>query len=147
LVSAIALGLQSYTSNLESKIADIDTQLITLEDRRDKEGEKELLVFKQQAAQITSTLDSHAFWSQAFSKIESAIQPNIQVLSLQGATANNTVAISAETNTLTSLAKQISAINNSDAVKDVSIRNIRPEQGVIKFTLEVEFIPAKFILK
>lgn len=148
VVVAAAFGLGFYLKGLETKIADIDASLADLEKRREPKKEQGLLLFQRQSAQISSVLNNHIFWTQAFQKMESLLQPNIKVISMQSNTTDNSVQFTGEAPNYLTLARQVAAFTNDDTIVDVSVDNVKINQvGRITFALMFKFNKSKFLTR
>ncbi|MEK9157641.1 MAG: hypothetical protein AAB638_00450, partial [Patescibacteria group bacterium] len=78
LVLAVYGGLWWYSQNLNTKIAEADNQLLALEKGRDKKAEQSLITLSKQIGITNQLIKSHTYWSAGFSRIESALQTNVQ---------------------------------------------------------------------
>lgn len=80
LVLLVTGGLWLYSNNLNKKITDADTQITNLETQRNglKDAEQKLVTLSKQIGITNQILQDHTYWSKGLSKIESALQANVQ---------------------------------------------------------------------
>lgn len=146
LILVIAGGLWLYSNSLANQITTDDQQLATLEKQRDKTGEQNLITLSKQVAITSQILKNHTYWSIGLSKIESALQSNIQFKSLSAVLSENSLHIRALSDNYTTIAKQLAAFVADDSVKDITLDGVSTlTSGKLDFNAKVTFDPKKFL--
>lgn len=147
-VAVIYAGLYMYVRSLEGQVQASDARLETLEKKRVQDQAKydELLVFSKQTEQIGKILRDHVFWSKALSRVESHIQPEVQMKLFTASAPKQNAFFNAYAPNYAVIAKQIAAFTNDEAVADVNLGNVKVDNsGRIEFALTVIFDPEKFL--
>lgn len=147
LVTALlVLGLYWYKENLNKKIAQIDSDLLKLEQQRNKKSEENILTLSKQLSLISTLLVDHVSWSVALSKIESLLQPQIQFESFSATLFDNKLDFKALALNYTTIAKQIASLNSDDSIKDVTLSNVTAQtSGKLEFNINLNFDKDKFL--
>lgn len=148
IVLALSGGLWWYGTSLASQVANADTQLVELEKRRDKKAEQNLLTLSKQVGITNQIIQKHTYWSTGFTKIESALQNNVQFKSFSATTGEESVSVHALADNYATIARQIAALVSDDALKDVSLNGVTSlTNGRLDFTLKLDFDSLKFLKK
>ena len=146
LMFAIAAALAFYRGGLENKLSELDTDLVNLENQRDKKVEANLLTLSQQLALTTQLLSNHVFWSKALTKIEALTQPQVQFSTFNALAEEGRFEIKAFTLNYTVLARQIAAYVSEDSIKDIDLTDVHVlTNGRLDFTIKITFDKNKFI--
>lgn len=146
LMLVLTGGLYFYKGTLEDKKTGLDTGMANLEEDRDKKVEQNLLTLNKQLSLISTLLDSHVVWSKALNKIESLLQPQVQILSFSAAVSDNKFEFRAIATSYTVVARQIAAFVSDDSIKDVALTNVRVlTSGKLEFGIKLEFDKTKFL--
>lgn len=141
-------GLWWYGSRLSAQVADADLKLQDLEKQRDKKAEQNLLTLSKQVAITNQILEKHSYWSTGFTKIESALQSNVQFKSFASTLGEGSLTIHALADNYTTIARQLAALVADDAIKDVSLNGVTTlTTGKLDFTTKVSFDGLKFLKK
>ena len=119
LILGLYFGLMFYKNSVLSSISQIDEQLTTLENSRDKKLEQKLLDLSQQLGVINPLLNSHVFWSQALTKIQNLTQPQVQIQTLGADGLSKKLTIKAVAANYTTIAKQIAAFYTDESITDI----------------------------
>jgi hypothetical protein len=148
IVLGTYLGLMFYKNSILSSISQADEQLAALEKSRDKKLEQKILSLQQQLSVVAPLINSHTFWSQGLSKIQSLIQPQVQFKFLNADGPGAKFVFQAAAANYTTVAKQIAAFYADDSITDIILSKaaILPD-GNIDFTMQLTFDPAKFLMK
>ncbi len=147
LVLAIYGGLWSYQNNLNNKISDIDNQLTSLENQRNKKTEGALLVIAKQLKLVSDVFDNHLYWTTGFSKIEASMQNKVQFKSLVS-DKTGLFRMHAVSDNYTTIAKQLAAFVADDSVKDVILNNVSTlNNGQLDFNAQITFDKSKFLAR
>ncbi len=147
LVLVIAGGLWLYSNSLANQIASDDQQLAALEAQRDKTAEQNLITLSKQVGITSQILKNHIYWSIGLSKIESALQNNIQFKSLSAVLSEDSLHIRALSDNYTTIAKQLAAFVADDSITDVTLDGVSSlTSGKLDFNASVKFDPAKFLM-
>ena len=146
LVLVIYGGLWFYGQNLQSRVNDADNQLVSLDKSRNLQNENQLLTLSKQITTASQVLNGHVHWSNAFSKIEAELQPNVQFESISGLLSDDSMQIRAQTDNYSTIAKQIAAFVADDSIKDISLGNVSTlTNGKLDFSAKITFDQAKFL--
>jgi hypothetical protein len=139
-------GLWFYSTDLTTKLADGDTQIMELEKSRDKKAEQNLITLSKQISIINQLMKSHVYWSTGLSKIESALQGNVQFKSMSAVLGENTIHIRALSDNYSTIAKQLAAFVADDSIKDVTLDGVNSlTNGKLDFNAKVSFDRVKFL--
>ena len=125
MVLGLYLYFNSQVQTLEQRLAEIEEQVTSIEEGRDKKKEEKLVDLKKQTALLSKMLSDHIFWSQAWTKLEGLIIPQLQVKSLALSSGKEEIAFAARATSYSAIAKQLATLTNDPAIKDVSISGIR----------------------
>lgn len=140
LVLGIYFGLYTYKNSLTDSIMLIDQELIALENTRDKELEKNILVLDQQLAIIGPLISEHVLWSKGIAKLQSLINPRVQIISLNVGTSSEKVTFQAVADSYSTVAKQIAAFFSEESFKDVRLGVVKLLQSdQVDFSVEIIF--------
>ena len=146
LVAVLYGGLWWYSESLTTRIGDADTQILALEKQRNKEAEQNLITLSKQIDITNQILNKHAYWSAGLSRIESALQNNVQFKSFSAVSGEEGFQIRALSDTYATLAKQIAAFIADDAIKDITLDGVNTlTSGKLDFNAKITFDKAKFL--
>jgi Tfp pilus assembly protein PilN len=148
LVLIIAGGLWLYSNSLATKIANADQQITTLEKQRNnlKEAEQKLVILAKQIGITSQLLKNHIYWSKGLSKIESALQSNVQFKSFSAVLGEQSFRVQAISDNYATLAKQLAAFVADDSIKDLTLDNVNTlTSGKLEFNTKIQFDKAKFL--
>jgi hypothetical protein len=139
---------QNQAKSLESKIAEVDKQVMEIEKKRDKNTEAQLVDLKKQTALLTKMLSEHIFWSRAWTKLEGLISPQLQIKDLSLSSTKEEISFGAKAPSYAAVAKQLAKFTNDDAIKDVVIGGIRVANvGGAEFDIKLLINGSKFFKK
>lgn len=139
-------GLYLYKNSLEGKKNRLDAEIVNLEKKRDKKVESNLLILNKQLSLISKLLDSHVLWSKALAKIESLLEPQVQLLSFAATVSDNRFEFNAKALNYTVVAKQIAAFVSDDSIKDINLTNVHVlTDGKLEFGVKLDFDKNKFL--
>ena len=148
LVFLGVLGLKFYASNLDTTLADLDSQLASQESRRDKKAEAALSAVSKQMAVMKALLSSHLFWSDAFSRIDRLYQNQVRLKNFNATATPGSLKLSAVASSYTVVARQIASFLSDDGIVDVNVSNIKTNQdGTVEFSMELILDPQKLLLR
>lgn len=149
LIAVLSVGffLVYLKSNLKQEIVNIDSELNTLETKRDKNFEKEILVIKKQLILVSDLLDKHTYWTKALASLEDLLQNKVQVVGLEFGVIGNEVSIIGSAANYSVIAKQIASFLSNDLIKDVTLQETKAQNtGIIEFGMKLT-INANKLLK
>ncbi|MDP3954081.1 MAG: hypothetical protein Q8Q06_01525 [bacterium] len=133
-------GLTFYKNSILNKISSIDQEIISIENDRDKELEKELLAIDKQLATVNSVIANHITWTKGFDRFQSLINPQVQVKSFSANTTIGKITFSAVATNYTTVAKQIAAFFSEETFKKVDVGKIGLLQtDQVEFSAEITF--------
>ena len=144
-VLVTSFALTRYDNDLRAQITDLNDQISAVDQKRDKKGEENLKIAKQQIEVTENLIKDHLYWTKGLSKVASLVQSDIQLVSFvdQG---TDDVNIKALAGSYTALAKQIASFVYDDAIKDVSVSRISQSvTGSLEFDLKLTVDISKFI--
>jgi hypothetical protein len=149
IVVVVASGvLWIYKDSLTNQIADADASLAALEKQRDKKAEEKLLTLSKEIGITNQILKSHVYWSTGFSKIEAALQNNVQFESFSGSVGDQAIHFRALADNYTTIARQIAALVTDDSITDVNLDGVNSlTNGKLDFSAKISFILSKFLSK
>lgn len=146
IIAALAGGIYLYKNSLENKLASLDERIATLEQQRDKQAEKNILVFNKQVSMLSNLLSEHAYWTTAFSKIEGLTQSQVQFENITTSLADNKIDFKAVATNYTTIARQIAAFLSDESVRDVTLSKVNTlTNGRLEFTMQIIFDRSKFL--
>jgi len=139
--------LYSQISDKKKEIGDIESQISKYQSAiRDKQNQKSSL--SNQVSITSQILKNHTYWSLGFSKIESALQNNVQFKSLSATLGEGILNIRALSDNYTTIAKQLAAFVADDSIKDMTLDGVNTlTSGKLDFNTKIGFDKAKFLLK
>lgn len=137
-----------YQASLETQIKQMNDQLITLEQARDKEGEQNLRLVKDRVELTGKLLNEHVYWTEALSTIVNLLQSNTRFKSFSADVNAGTIGISIQVSSYTVLARQVASFLTEEGISDISLGRISPaSSGVLETTLDIKFDKAKLFYK
>lgn len=146
LMLTITGGLWLYSNKLANQITANDEQLATMEKQRDKKAEQNLITLSKQVDITNQILKNHIYWSAGLSKIESALQNNIQFKSFSGILSEESFHVRALSDNYTTIAKQLAAFVADDSTKDVTLDGVSAlTSGKLDFNAKIKFDKTKFL--
>lgn len=148
LIVGLYFGLMSYKQSLFSQMSSIDTQLSDLEKLRDKNSENRLLDLNKQLGVVNPLINSHLLWSDAFIKLQSLVQPQVQFKTINVDTLGKKILITALAANFTTIARQIAAFYTIDSVTDIILNKVQSQPtGQTELTMQLFFDPARLLTK
>lgn len=148
LVAGLYFGLLTYKKSLLSSLFSIDGKLADLEKSRNLKMETQLLDLNKQLAVINPLISSHLFWSDAFIKIQSLTQPQVQFKSVNADALGKKISIAALAANYTTIARQIASFYTLDSITDVILSKVQSQStGQLEFTIQLFFDPDKLLMK
>ena len=148
LVGGLYFGLLAYGQSLFSTLSSVDEQLADLEKSRDRQLEARLLDLNKQLVVVNPLINSHLFWSDAFIKVQSLVQPQVQFKSVNADAPGKKILISATAANYTTVARQIASFYTIDSVTDVVLNKVQSQPtGQVELTMQLIFDPDKLLVK
>lgn len=148
VVAGLYFGLTMYIEGLNQEISDVDGQIIALEERRNKKAEAELSTLFKQVQIISGILDSHAFFSRAFEKLELLVSPKIELETAQITSGEKRITLEISAASYGDVARQISSFLSEGGVKDLEVGQLSPDNsGRISTTLTIFLKGEEFFSK
>lgn len=147
LITLVFAGtLYFYMKSLENKLEVLDTEIVALEQRRNKQSEQNILIFNKQVSMLSNILNSHAYWTTAFSKIEGLLQNQIQLNNMTTSLSDSKIDFGATAANYTTIARQIAAFLSDESVKDVALNRVNTlTNGQLEFNMQIIFDGTKFL--
>lgn len=146
IIAGAYIAADFYLTSLNDELAGLDGQVLAIEQRRDKEAERDIRILNSQLSLIGSLLGRHIFWTKGFDKIERLTVPQLEYLSLNADAEKGEITARVQAPSYSELAKQISAyfadetINGVDASGIVLLAN-----GGIGANLLIKFDKSNFL--
>ncbi|MBI2063618.1 MAG: hypothetical protein HYT65_01335 [Candidatus Yanofskybacteria bacterium] len=148
LVIGLYFSLLTYKRSLFSSMTAINQQLEELEKSRDKQMEIRLLDLNNQLSVVNPLISSHFFWSEAFTKIQSLVQPQVQFKSINADALGKKILITALAANYTTIARQIASFYTIDSVTDIILSKVQTQPtGQTELTMQLFFDPSKMLIK
>ncbi|MBI2063355.1 MAG: hypothetical protein HYT61_03940 [Candidatus Yanofskybacteria bacterium] len=148
LFLGIYFGLVFYKQSLLSTLSSIDKQLSDFEKSRDKHTETKLLDLNQQLAVVNPLIGSHLLLSEAFTKIQSLVQPQVQFKSINVDVLGKKILITALAANYTTIARQIASFYTIDSVTDIILNKVQSQPtGQVELTMQLFFKPDGLTVK
>src|SRR3989344_4888324 len=145
-IGVVLIVLWLYSNKLANQITANDEQLATMEKQRDKKAEQNLITLSKQVDITNQILKNHIYWSVGLSKIESALQNNIQFKSFSGILSEESFHVRALSDNYTTIAKQLAAFVADDSTKDVTLDGVSAlTSGKLDFNAKIKFDKTKFL--
>src|SRR3989344_5882996 len=124
IAAILAGGFSFYANSLEDKLTALDTEIIALEQKRDKQAEQNILVFNKQVSMLSGLLANHAYWTTAFSKIEGLLQNQVQLNSMTTSLSDSKIDFGATALNYTTIARQIAAFLSDESIEDIALNRV-----------------------
>ena len=148
LVLMVFGGLWLYSESLATKITNQVDELANLEKTRNLDAEKKLITLSKQLSLTSQIIKNHTYWSIGLSKIEAALQNNIQFKSLSTGLAEGSLNIQALSDNYTTIARQLAAFIADDSITDVTLNGVNTlTSGKLDFNTKITFDKSKFLNK
>jgi hypothetical protein len=148
VVLVVSGGLWWYSDSLANQVADADAQLAQLEKERDKKAEQSLLTLSKQISITNQIIQRHTHWSTGLTKLEAALQNNIQFKSFSSNIGEESLNVHALADNYATIARQLAALVADDSVEDVSLNGVSSlTNGRLDFTVKINFDSLKFLKK
>lgn len=142
-----ALWFNFNIKALENNIATLDSQILELEQKRNKKSESNIVLTQRQLALTGKLIDEHLYFSQAIAGISSLIQEKIQIerLSIE---PDGKVNLAGAAVSYTVIARQMAVFLADNSVTDMTMGRMssRPD-GMIEFNMDMVFDKAKLLQK
>ncbi len=146
IVAVLYGGLWWYSESLTTQIGDADTQILALEKQRNKEAEQNLITLSKQIGITNQILNKHTYWSAGLSRIESALQSNVQFKSFSAILNEENFNVRALSDNYATLAKQLAAFVADDSIKDITLNGVNTlTSGKLDFNVKITFDVTKFL--
>lgn len=141
-VIVASLWLNFSTKSLQSNLKLLDDQIVSLDQKRNKQSEANIRTIQRQLALTSKLIEGHMYFSQALLKISSLIQDKIRTESLS-VDPDGQVSFSGISVNYTIVARQMAVFLADDSVIDMTLGRIESQlDGTVKFSMQVKFNPA-----
>jgi len=149
LVAAAAyLGIHFYNQSLQTRLDDLDAELVLVERGRDKKMEADLMSLGKQANLMTKLLASHIFMTKALSEVERMMHSELQLKNFSASAPKELISFNASARSYSTIARQVASFTADSNIKDVTLGNIRAmNTGTFEFGMELKIDPLKFLRK
>jgi len=147
LVVVLFAGLKIYSSILTKKLTTINNEALALEQKRDRDFEKELLVLDQRFFSASGLLTNHIIWSNALVKIQGLTHPQIQIDTFLADTQDGKIDVKGFASSYTTIAKFVASLLSEEAIADVTLNKIdNKPTGLLEFNMGILFNKNEFLL-
>lgn len=148
LVVGLYFGLLAYEQSIFANLTSIDNELANLEKSRDKQLEARILGIDKQLNVANPLISSHLFWSQAFTGIQSLVQPQVQFRSANADVLSKKMVIRAVAANYSTIARQIASFYTMDAISDIILNKVQGQSsGRLEFIMQISFDVGKLLNK
>lgn len=142
----LAGGLYFYKNSLENRLVALDTEIVALEQQRNKQAEQNILIFNKQVSMLSKLLNEHTYWTTAFSKLGGLTQNQVQFSNITTSLSDNKVDFKAVALNYTTIARQIASFLSDESVKDITLNKVNTlTNGRLEFTMQILFDRSKFL--
>lgn len=145
IVALFVLG--RYQASLKDKITQINNQIVTLDQARDKKSEQDLRNIKYRIDTVEQLLSDHIYWTQAFSVMVNLLQGNVRFKVFSGNTNTDTISILLQATSYTALAKQLASFLTEESIADFSLGKVSPTGGFLEASIEINFDKIRLLQK
>ena len=114
IVGGLYLGIVLLTKNSESKVAEVNTRINSL-DQELKSREvsaKQIKAFSVRLVNVESLLKNHTRWSTALGEIERLVLPTVNVLGLSGGTESREISMEVQAPNIETAADLVVSLEN-----------------------------------
>ncbi|MBX4211622.1 MAG: hypothetical protein KW806_02405 [Candidatus Yanofskybacteria bacterium] len=125
MVFVLFVGLNSYANSLETKVQNIDAQLVALNRQRDKKTEQNLVALSKQAQLISQLLDQHVKLTSVLRTLESSLQSQVRFKNFSLTTITQELTFQATAGNYSSVARQIASFLAAQGISDVKVTNVK----------------------
>lgn len=148
IILAVYGGLRLYTRSILSAAIDYDIKLRAIEKNRDKAAESKILALNNQMALVAPMMANHLIWSDAMVKTQNLVLPSVKFDFMDADAVGNKFTIKALAPNYTTVAKQIAAFYQNEAITDITINKLTSMPiGKIEFILQLNFDINKLLIK
>ncbi len=146
IVVGVYVAAGFYLSSLNDELAGLDNQVLGIEQRRDKEAERDINILSSQLSLIGGLLNSHVFWTKGFDKIERLTISRLEYISLSVDTNKGEITAKVQAASYSDLAKQISAYFADETINEVDASGISLlSDGRVVANFLIKFDKDKFL--
>lgn len=134
----IIFAINNYESSLMSQVKQLNDQIFSIEQKRNKGDEANLRATKDRLSLTHDIIDKHVYWSQGFSWFGSMLQNEIQIRSIVLANDGKFNFLGTAANYAV-LAKQIASLLSDEKITDLTIGKIEATSvGTIDFGIDLK---------
>lgn len=147
IIGAIYFGVRLYLNRLQGQVEALDSEIISLENKRDKKFEQEVLVWSKRLSLAGDLTKNHLIWSKALQHIEETTPSAVQFTNLQAFLQDDRIEISSTAPSYTVIAKSIAALLADAVFLDVDLNKISSlPSGFLEYSLRIHFDRNKLLL-
>lgn len=148
LVIATYAGSLVYKNSLVASAKALDQQITDTEARRDQPTEDKLILLDKRLQLVTALLNGHLLWSEAFTRIESLVEPEVQLKNFSANVNDKKFTFKGETSSFPAIAHQIAAFLTSKELTNVALdKVVALPTGRLEFNMSLRFDPTLFLRK
>lgn len=147
IVSALFGLVIFYLSSLREKMAILDKEAVSLENKRDKKFEQEALVWNKRLSLVGGLIKNHIIWSESLKKIEALTPSEVQFTNFSATLQDDRIEIKGTAPSYTVIARAIAALSADPNFTDVVLNKIAGlSSGLLEYDMRVSFNRKKFLL-
>lgn len=148
LVIAAYIGAFIYKNSLVASAQTLDRQIADVEAHRDRSTEDKLILLDKRLQLVTSLLNGHLLWSEAFTRIQALIEPEVQLKNFSANVNDKKFTFKGEASSFPVVAKQIASFLASKELTDVALdKVVALPTGRLEFNMTLRFNPTVFLRK
>ncbi len=141
------IGLQyGYKAFLNNSIAKYDAALEEARTRIGASEQKNLIGFYSQIVNLKSLFRTHVLGSKFFAFLEASTNTRVAYTSASLSVPEKQLSLEGVTDSYETLVSQLIAFENSKLVKSVILGNNALDNGLVKFSVKIVFVPDFFLL-
>lgn len=145
-VLLVGFSLIYLKSSIEEEILNLDSQLNTLEQKRDKKFEKNIIVIKKQLGLVSGLIDKHPYWTDGLTIIENLLQDKVQIENVDFDSSKNEINLIGSAANLSTIARQIASFLSDDFIEDISLQETETQNtGVVEFGMTLKIKQDKLL--
>lgn len=131
----LMFALDRYQTSLMNQVDKLNTEIQSLEDKRNKRDEADLRLAKDRLAVTADLIVNHAYMTQLFSWLEDILQSDIQITDF-GYKSDGKISIIGVASGYTVVARQIASFLADSKVLDIGVGELKSKSdGTVEFTL------------
>ena len=137
VILVVSATLNGYVANLRSQIDTLDGQMLTSEQGRNKDQEKQFLAASKQSQILKQLLAGKLYWSQALDNVQQLMQSSVTLTSLNADADKGVISFQGTANSYADVARQIASFVAATGVQDIAVKNIKSTPQGVQFSCDL----------